>query len=149
MDWYSAKPFKVVQVDLKYIRDQKALSKEQIAHLDKHAIPNFQWGALDVNSRFKLVAYSRERSWTNGLCFYLWVLAWLRSHGVMARIAFTVDHGEEFGGKSWFKVQELRKLIAGFGRRLIQNHKGHPEENAHLKRTAPLTKSSISPACCP
>ena len=60
-------------VDLKYIRDQKALSKEQIAHLDKQAIPNFQWDVLDVNSRFKLVAYSRERSWTKRLCFYLWV----------------------------------------------------------------------------
>jgi putative transposase len=135
VDWYSAKPFEVVQVDLKYIRDQKALSQEQIAHLDKHGIPNYQWDAIDVNSRFKLVAYSRERTWTNGLCFYLWVLAWLRSHGVTAQIAFTVDHGEEFGGKSWLKVQELRKLIAGFGCRLIQNHKGHPEENAHLERS--------------
>ena len=135
VDWYSAKPFEVVQVDLKYIRDQKALSKAQIVHLDEHDIPNFQWGALDVNSRFKLIAYSRERSWTNGLCFYLWVIAWLRSHGVTANIAFTVDHGEEFGGKSWFKLQELRKLIAGFGCRLIQNHKGHPEENAHLERS--------------
>ena len=135
MDWYSTKPFEVVQVDLNYIRDHKALSKEQIAHLDKHGIPDYQWGALDVNSRFKLIAYSRERSWTNGLCFYLWVIAWLRSHGVTASIAFTVDHGEEFGGKSWFKVQELRKLIAGFGCRLIQNHKGHPEENAHLERS--------------
>ena len=135
VDWYSAKPFEVVQVDLKHIRDQKALSKAQIAHLDEHAVPNYQWGALDVNSRFKLIAYSREKTWTNGLCFYLWVLAWLRSHGVTADIAFTVDHGEEFGGKSWFKVQELRKLISGFGCRLIQNHKGHPEENAHLERS--------------
>ena len=49
--------------------------------------------------------------------------------------SLTVDHGEEFGGKSWFKLQEQRKLIAGFGCRLIQNHKGHPEENAHLERS--------------
>ena len=49
---------------------------------------------------------------------------------VLLPIAFTVDHGEEFGGKSWLKVQELRKLIAGFGCELIQNHKGHAEENA-------------------
>jgi transposase len=135
VDWYSAKPFEVVQVDLKFIRDHKALSTEQIIHLDLHQIPNYQWGALDVNSRFKLIAYSREKTWTNGLCFYLWTIAWLRSHGVSATIAFTVDHGEEFGGKSWLKVQELRKLIAGFGCRLIQNHKGHPEENAHLERS--------------
>ena len=135
VDWYSAKPFEVVQVDLKYIRDQKALTSAQIAHLDRYGIPNFQWAALDVNSRFKLLAYSRERTWTNGLCFYLWTISWLRSQGVSATIVFTVDHGEEFGGNSWFKVQELRKLIAGFGCRLVQNHKGHPEENAHLERS--------------
>jgi transposase-like protein len=135
VDWYSAKPFEVVQMDVKYIRDQKALSQQQIIHLDCFGIPNYQWGAMDVNSRFKLIAYSRERSWTNGLCFYLWVISWLRSHGVTAEIVFTVDNGEEFGGKSWLKVKQLRKLIAGFGCRLIQNHKGHPEENAHLERS--------------
>ena len=135
IDWYSAKPFEIMQMDIKFIRDQKALSKEQIIHLDKYAIPNYQWGALDVNSRFKLVAYSREKTWTNGLCFYLWVISWLRSHGVTAEIVFTVDNGEEFGGKSWMKIKDLRKLLSGFGCRLIQNRKGHPEENAHLERS--------------
>lgn len=76
------------------------------------------------------LAYSREKTWTNGLCFYLWTISWLRSHGVRTQIVFTVDHGEEFGGKSGLKVQELRKLIAGFGCKLIQNHEGHCEENA-------------------
>jgi transposase InsO family protein len=135
VDSYNAKPFEVVQVDLKHIRDHKAFSAEQIAHLDHCGIPNFQWGALDVHSRFKLIAFSQERTWTNGLCFYLWVIAWLRSHGVKATIVLTVDHGEEFGGNSWLKVQELRRLIAGFGCKLVQNHKGHPEENAHLERS--------------
>jgi transposase len=86
VDWYSAKPFEIVQVDVKYIRDRKALTQQQIIHLDHCAIPNYQWGAIDVNSRFKLIAYSRERSWTNGLCFYLWVISWLRSHGAIADI---------------------------------------------------------------
>ena len=135
IDWYSAKPFEIVQIDLKYIRDQKALTREQIIHLDRFDIPDYQWSAIDVASRFKLIAYSREKSWTNGLCFYLWVISWLRSHGVTVKTIFTVDNGEEFGGKSWLKVQELRKLIACFGCRLIQNHKGHPEENAHLERS--------------
>ena len=135
VDWYSAKPFEIVQVDLKYIRDQKALTKEQIIHLDRCGIPNYQWGALDVNSRFKIIAYSREKSWTNGLCFYLWVVSWLRSHGVTVEIVFTVDNGEEFGGKSWLKLRELRKLLSGFGCRVIQNDKGHPEQNAHLERS--------------
>jgi putative transposase len=135
IDWYSAKPFEIVHMDVKHIRDHKALTKEQMIHLDRHHIPNYQWGALDVNSRFKMIGYSREKSWTNGLCWYLWVISWLRSHGVKSRIVFTVDNGEEFGGKSWMKVQELRKLISGFGCRLIQNHKGHAEENAHLERS--------------
>jgi hypothetical protein len=135
VDWYSAKPFEIIQMDVKHIRDRKALTKEQIIHLDCHHIPNYQWGALDVNSRFKLIGYSREKSWTNGLCWYLWVISWLRSHGVKAKMVFTVDNGEEFGGKSWMKVRELRKLIGGFGCRLIQNHKGHCEENAHLERS--------------
>jgi len=135
VDWYSAQPFEIVQMDLKHIRDQKALSREQIIQLDRYGIPNYQWSALDVNSRFKLIAYSREKSWTNGLCWYLWVISWLRSHGVRSSLVFTVDNGEEFGGKSWMKVRELRKLIQGFGCRLVQNHKGHAEENAHLERS--------------
>ena len=135
VNWYTAKPFEIVQVDLKFIRDRKALTKEQIIHLDYYGIPNYQWGAIEVNSRFKLIAYSREKTWTNGLMFYLWVISWLRSHGVREKIVFTVDHGEEWGGKSWMKVKELKKLISGSGGRLIQNHKGHPEENAHLERS--------------
>jgi len=107
----------------------------QLFYLGQYDIPNYQWSALDVCSRFKLIGYSREKSWTNGLCWYLWVISWLRSHGVESTIVFTVDNGEEFGGKSWLKVRELRKLISGFGCRLIQNHKGHCEENAHLERS--------------
>ena len=135
IDWYSAKPFEIVQIDLKYIRDQKALTKQQIVQLDTFDVPKYQWGAIDVNSRFKLIGYSREKTWTNGLTWYLWVISWLRKHGVTSEIVFTVDHGEEFGGKSFMKITELRKLIKGFGCSLIQNHKGHPEENAHLERS--------------
>ena len=90
---------------------------------------------MDVNPRFKLFPYPREKSRTNGLCFYLRVVSWLRSHGVQAKIVFTADHGEEFGGQSWLKMSELRKLIKSFGCRVIQDHKGHVEENAHVERS--------------
>lgn len=135
IDWYSAKPFEIVQIDLKHIRDQKALTQKQIIHLDKYDIPNYQWGALDVNSRFKITAYSKEKSFTNGLCFFLWVSSYLRSNGVTNQIVYTVDNGQEFGGTSWLKIKELRTFLSGFGCKLIQNHKGHPEENAHLERS--------------
>jgi transposase len=135
VDWYSARPFEIVQVDLKYIVDQKALSLAQIDHIHAHKLPIYQWSAMDVNTRFKLIAYSDEKSWTNGLTWFLWIISWLRSHGVSHQIIFTVDHGIEFGGKSWYKITELRKLLSGFGCKLIQNHLKHPEENAHLERS--------------
>lgn len=135
VDWYSAKPFEIVQIDLKYVVDQKALSLAQIDHIHTQQLPIYQWSAMDVNSRFKLIAYSDQKSWTNGLTWFLWVTAWLRSHGVTSPIIYTVDHGEEFGGKSWLKLTELRRLLAGFGCKLIQNHKQSPQENAHLERS--------------
>ena len=135
IDWYQAKPFEIVQIDLKYIVDQKALSPDQITHIYAHDLPVFQWGALDVNSRFKLIAYSKEKTWTNGLTWFLWVTSWLRSHGVTNNIVYTVDHGNEFGGDCWWKITELRHLLSGFGCSLIQNQKKHPEQNAHLERS--------------
>lgn len=42
VDWYSAKPFEIMQADLKYIRDHKALTREQIIHLNHYDIPNYQ-----------------------------------------------------------------------------------------------------------
>lgn len=135
VDWYQAKAFEIVQVDLKYVVDQKALTMEQIQHVYTRKLPLFQWSAIDVNSRFKLIAYSYQRTWNNGLTFFLWVLAWLRSHGVTAHVVFTVDRGEEFGGKSWLKVIELKKLLSGFGCSFIQNHKASPQENAHIERS--------------
>lgn len=135
VDWYNAKPFEVVQIDLKHIIDQKALTMEQITHIQASDLPLYQWGAIDVNSRFKLIAYSQEKTWTNGLTWFLWVTSWLRSHGIQGEIIYTVDHGEEFGGKSWLKIVELRKLLAGFRCKFIQNRIKHPQENAYLERS--------------
>jgi len=135
VDWYSAKPFEVVQIDLKYIVDQKALSMDQITHIYACDLPIYQWGALDVNSRFKLIAYSKEKTWTNGLTWFLWTTSWLRSHGVESDIVYTIDHGVEFGGDCWWKMTELRHLLRGFNCSIIQNQKKHPEQNAHLERS--------------
>lgn len=87
VDWYNAKPFEIVQIDLKHIIDQKALSLDQISHIRACDLPLYQWGALDVNSRFKLIAYSKEKTWTNGLTWFLWVTSWLRSHGGEVRLS--------------------------------------------------------------
>lgn len=135
VDWYNSTAFEIVQIDLKHIVDQKALSEEQIRHIYRHGLPLYQFGALDVSSRFKLVGYAYEKTWTNGLTWFLWVTSWIRSHGYTGGIVYTVDHGEEFGGDCWYKVADLKKLLKGFGVKLIQNRKKHPEENAHLERS--------------
>jgi len=44
-------------------------------------------------------------------------------------------NGEEFGGRLFMKMRELRKLLKGLGCRVIQNKKGHCEENAHIERS--------------
>src|SRR4030042_2309052 len=51
VDWYSAEPFQIVQIDLKFIRDHKAMSQKQIIHLDQYQIPNYQRRAVDVTTR--------------------------------------------------------------------------------------------------
>lgn len=62
VDWYQAKAFELVQIDLKYVVDQKALTLEQIQHFHTKQFPLYQWTAVDVNSRFKLMAYSYQKS---------------------------------------------------------------------------------------
>jgi hypothetical protein len=52
-------------------------------------------GALDVNSRFKLIAYSERRAGQMAVLYLLAEITWVKSS-----IVFTVDNGEEFGGKS-------------------------------------------------
>ena len=52
----------IVQIDLKYVVDQKALSLEQTRHFHSKQFPLYQWSAIDVTSRFKLMAYSYQKS---------------------------------------------------------------------------------------
>lgn len=134
-DWYSAQPFEIIQTDLKVILDKKALPSQVYYHLQRHNLPLYQWTAECVNTRVRFLAYSYEKSFTNGLCFYLMVVAWLRTHSIKSEIVFTVDHGEEFGGKSRQKIVDLRKLLKSLGATVHQNHKGHSEENGFVERS--------------
>jgi len=67
VNWYSAKAFEVVQMDLKFIGGQKALSMEQIHHIHTKNLSLYQWIAIDVHSRFRLMGYSYEKldKWTS------------------------------------------------------------------------------------
>ncbi len=134
-DWYAAEPFEIIQTDLKDILDKKALPQEVYHHLQRHNLPLYQWTAECVNTRIRFLAYSYEKSFTNGLTFYLMVIAWLRAHNIRAELVFTVDWGEEFGGKSRQKINDLRKLLKPLGATIHQNHKGRSEENGFVERS--------------
>lgn len=134
-DWYKAEPFEIIQTDLKDILDKKALPQEVYHHLQRYNLPMYQWTAECVNTRIRFLAYSYEKSFTNGLCFYLMVIAWLRAHNIRAELVFTVDWGEEFGGKSRQKVRDINKLLKPLGAIVYQNHKGRSEENGFVERS--------------
>ncbi|RJQ24854.1 hypothetical protein C4577_06950 [Candidatus Parcubacteria bacterium] len=134
-DWYSAEPFEIIQTDLKDILDKKALPQEVYHHLQRHNLPPYQWTAECVNTRIRFLAYSYKKSVTNGLCFYLMVIAWLRAHNIRAELVFTVDWGEEFGGKSRQKITDLRKLLKPLGATIHQNHKGQSQKNGFVERS--------------
>src|SRR3989344_4505789 len=134
-DWYKAEPFEIIQTDLKEILDKKALPQEVYYHLQRHNLPLYQWTAECVNTRIRFLCYSYEKSFTNGLCFYLMVIAWLRAHNIRVELVFTVDWGEEFGGKSRQKITDLRKLLKPLGATIHQNHKGRSEENGFVERS--------------
>lgn len=114
-DWYTAEPFEIIQTDLKDILDKKALPHQVYHHLQRYKLPMYQWTAECVNTRIRFLSYSYEKSFTNGLCFYLMVIAWLRAHNIRSELVFTVDWGEEFGGKSRQKITDLRKLLKPLG----------------------------------
>lgn len=134
-DWYTAEPFEIIQTDLKVILDKKALPQEVYYHLQRYNLPLYQWTAECVNTRIRFLCYSYEKSFTNGLTFYLMVIAWLRAHNIRAELVFTVDWGEEFGGKSRQKITDLRKLLKPLGATIHQNHKGQSQENGFVERS--------------
>ncbi|MBU1000694.1 integrase core domain-containing protein [Patescibacteria group bacterium] len=134
-DWYSAEPFEVIQTDLKVILDKKALPREVYHHTQKYNLPLYQWTAECVNTRIRFLCYSYEKSFTNGLTFYLMVIAWLRAHNIRAELVFTFDWGEEFGGKSRQKITDLKKLLKPLGATIHQNHKGQSQENGFVERS--------------
>lgn len=134
-NWYKAEPFEIIQTDLKEILDKKALPQEVYHHLQRYHLPLYQWTAECVNTKIRFLAYSYEKSFTNGLTFYLMVIAWLRAHNIRTELVFTVDWGEEFGGKSRQKITDLRKLFKPLGATIHQNHKGRSEENGFVERS--------------
>jgi hypothetical protein len=134
-DWQSLHPLQHFQIDLKHILDLKSLPIEVYKHLRGHRLPPYQWTAIDPVTRSKFLAYSYEKSFTNGLAFLLLIHLWLRAFGFFHNLYFQTDWGEEFGGKSLRKLQRLQKRIFDAANvQLKRIRKGRWIDN-HVERT--------------
>lgn len=64
------------------------------------------------------------------------LIYFLRAFGIRQEITLQTDNGEEFGGKSMYKVEYLNRVIfQPLGARLIHIPKGRKEYNVFLERS--------------
>lgn len=141
--WEQQQPFCLAQVDTKDILDKGTLGSKLWDHLRKRRLPRYQWTFCEGKSRLRFLAYSRELTLTNGLCFMALVMLWLRKHGIEGELAWQTDWGEEFGGNSPAKLallqeqcfQPLGACLAriplgrkGYNGRVERSHRSDDEE---------------------
>lgn len=123
-------------MDLKEIYDQSTLSQKTLQHAQSLHIPPYQWTAIDIKTRIRLLSYFYEKTFSNELTFMLTILYFLRMIGIKHPITFQTDNGEEFGGKSIDKLQYLnREIFSPLGTKLIHIPKGKKEWNAFVERS--------------
>lgn len=127
-------PLEHFQVDLKEIYDQSTLPSSTLRWARKINIPPCEWTAIDVKTRLRFLRYSWEKTFANGLLFMLTIIYFLRSFRIKHRITLLTDNGEEFGAKSWAKLEYLnRHVFAPLGACLLHIPKGKKEYQAFVE----------------
>ena len=135
-DWDILKPLEHFQIDLKEILDLKTLPYQVYRHAYMHQLPRYQWTALDVYTRIKFIAYSKEKTLANGIVFFVLIHLWIRSYGIDHKLFFQTDWGEEFGGKSIDKLLRLQKeILDPLGIQLLRIRKRRWQDNGFVERT--------------
>jgi len=134
--WEEERPFSLVQVDAKDVLDKATLGKGLWDHMRKRRLPRYQWTFCEGKSRLRFLAYSRELSLTNGLCFMALVMLWLRSYGIEGEVSWQTDWGEEFGGSNPTKLSWLQeRCFAPLGARLARIPLGRKGYNGRVERS--------------
>jgi len=135
-DWDKVYPLQHFQIDLKVITDQKSLPWATYQHIQRYKLPPYQWTAIDPYTKTKFLAYSYEKSFSNGLTFMLFIHLWLRSFGLTHQLFFQTDWGEEFGGNSLVKLSRLQShTFDPLKVQLLRIRKGQWKDNAYVERT--------------
>ena len=134
--WEQKDPLSFFQTDLKVIPDRKGIPPDAYEHHECAGLPPYQWTACCVRTRTRFLAFSREKTFANGLAFMTLVVLWLRAHGVHHHVGFQTDWGEEFGGKSPKKLASLdRRIFRPMGATLHRIRKGRTTDNAIVERS--------------
>lgn len=115
-DYEALIPFRELQLDTKHLLDKSALAPEVYAHMTQYGLPQYEWHIMDAATRARFTAYSYELSATFGFLFIVFVLVWLRAHGLRDPVRIRLDNGAEFCAGSVKKLaqwnQRLRPLEA-------------------------------------
>jgi len=134
--WEDKDDVVLVQMDTKDILDKKTLGTERWDYYRKKGFPRYQWTALEGRSRVRVIAYSDRLNVTNGIAFMLLTVAVLRSSGIKERIEIQTDWGQEFGGESMKKIEEInRRYLNPLGARLVRIPKGRKTYNGRVERS--------------
>ena len=84
----------------------------------------------------RFLAYSREVSLVNNLCFTFLVMLWLRKFGIDSEVTWQTDWGEEFGGSNPEKLAMLEeKYYRPLGAHLARIPKGRKGYNGRVERS--------------
>ena len=134
--WEQSNPFNLMQVDVKDIRDKRALGTALCDHLAKRGLPRYQWTAVDGLTRLRFIAFSHRINRSNGLAFLALILLHLRALGIDQKVTFQTDWGQEFGGDNPEQVAQLSaKFLAPLGGELSRYPKGRKEYNGRVERS--------------
>ena len=134
--WEEERPFALAQVDVKDILDKGTLGTKLWDHLRKTGLPRYQWTFLEGRTRLRFLAFSHQKTITNGLCFLGLVMLWVRGHGIEGEVIWQTDWGEEFGGSNPEKLEKLqKKFYEPLGARLARIPVGRKEYNGRVERS--------------
>lgn len=107
--------FEYLQYDTKEISDKHSLPRE-IYQLFKYSplFPKFQWTITDAKTKTRFLAWSYALDSFFGLKFLEFVICWIRSHNIRARIHAQIDGGPEFCSGSRRKLADWNNELARY-----------------------------------
>ena len=127
--------FEHLQYDVKHIVDKHALPKDIYDKFSlSKELPIYQWTVQDAKTRVRFLAYSHSLSSFFGQRFLLFVIVWLRAHGVFSKIHVQFDGGNEFCSASEKKLRIWQEFFAPYGV-IVDHTRGDKKKQNLIERS--------------